>query len=158
MFRSSCSPAGADGPRRSLKTKSVTTLAQFPDLLRMLRNRGLLVLALCLGAVVVRAQDATWSLNPTAPTSVTGTRPPIGRRPQCRRTPPRSVPRIGTSITFPVSPTTVGTLQFNPGAPTYTFSLLDNSVTLQWPGYCQQFLAQPDIQCSRLAQLRISPR
>ena len=100
----------------------------------MLRNRGLLVLSLCLGPVVVRAQqDATWNFNPTAPNN-------WGAGGNWT---PAAVPTgtatfgasNGTSITFPLYPPPPSApCSSTPERQTYTFSLLDNSLTLNGLG------------------------
>jgi len=73
-----------------------------------------------LGAGAAHAQDATWLLNPaTNDWNVAGNWTPA--------TIPSDTASFGASntvsLTFSASPTSINTIQFNPGAPGYTFNL-----------------------------------
>jgi autotransporter-associated beta strand protein len=92
----------------------------------LLRGMLLLTAAMYLGATVVHAQNATWLANPGSGDFDTATNwsPAIV---------PTGTAAFGgsntTTITFS-SDTPTGTLQFNAGAPAYTFNLATTSQTL----------------------------
>src|SRR5262245_27047079 len=88
---------------------------------RVLRRRAALMLAgVCLGAGAAHAQDASWigSGSPPADWNI-GTNWSTGIVPTGTATFTSS--GLTTTEISTSAPTSIGTLQFDPGAPTYTF-------------------------------------
>src|SRR5262249_3907459 len=83
--------------------------------------------AALLAATSAHAQDATWLLNPGSNTFNTASNwnPAVG---------PTNTAIFGASNTTPIlfqsfTTTSIGTLQFNPGAPAYSFTTTDGLTT-----------------------------
>ena len=123
----------------------MTNSARFPGLRQMLRDRVLVLLvSVCLGTLAAHSQNATWSSTPG--TNVWNT--------DSNWTTPATVPTgtaifdlsNTTAIQFaPLSTTAVGTLHFDPGAPDYTFSLLDNTLTINAAGIVNDSANSPTL-------------
>jgi len=113
---------------------SIVTLAQASPsyILRMLRNGVFVLLAhLCLGIVAARAQNASWLFSP-------GSRDWNAAANWAPATVPTGTATFGasntTTITFSGLHTSVGTLQFNAGAPAYSFNLSGFALTITGTG------------------------
>jgi len=110
------------GARMIIMAMPIVTLAQ-PSrsyVVQMLRNGVLVVLvAVCLGTVAAHAQDATWLATPVSGNWNTAAN-------WTPATVPTGTATFGasntTTITFSTTFTSVGTLQFNAGAPAYSFN------------------------------------
>ena len=103
------------------------------------RLRAALLASSALIAAPAAAQDATWQANPTVPGPVF----PSGAfdfNANANWT-PAAVPTgtaffgatTGPNISFSALATTLGSLQFNPGAPSYNFTLVDQGVAIFTP-------------------------
>jgi len=113
---------------------SIVTLAQASPsyILRMLRKGVFVLLAhLCLGIVAARAQNASWLFSP-------GSSDWNAAANWAPATVPTGTATFGasntTTITFSGLHTSVGTLQFNAGAPAYSFNLSGFALTITGTG------------------------
>jgi hypothetical protein len=121
--------------RTIITAMSIGTLAQLSCsyMARRLRNAVLVLLVgVSIGAVAAHAQNATWLLSPTSGDFDTA----------ANWSPATAVPTgtatFGasntTTITFSSPSTSIGTLQFNAGAPAYSFDLASQTLTITGTG------------------------
>lgn len=122
----------------------IVTLAQASRsyVSRMLCN-GVFVLlvGVCIGAVAAHAQNATWLLSPTSGDFDTAANW------SSATTVPTGTATFGasntTTITFSSPSTSIGTLQFNAGAPAYSFDLASQTLTITGTGIINNSSNQP---------------
>ena len=123
---------------------SIGTLAQLSCsyMARRLRDAVLVLLVgVSIGAVAAHAQNATWLLSPTSEDFDTAANW------SSATAVPTGTATFGasntTTITFSSPSTSIGTLQFNAGAPAYSFDLASQTLTITGTGIINNSSNQP---------------